>query len=299
MISDAVVGDALLQALLGSGPGGAGAGAEGEAAHHHQQQQQQVGVVVDGFPRTAVQVGRRGGCLPVGRGWRCAFWASHVIGRGCHRISRTPPFTRHLPTHPRLCVPNSNPHPNPPNPSPQKVDFLKLLHDKLAALHRMHADGPLSAAFPRPNFKVVVLYVDEETSTHRQLARAAQTQARNRRALDAGAGGVQAARATDVSADKARKRYHVFKHHYSAILRLKQFFPVGGWGGSGLAVALLVDWGGVEEVDGGERGVWSGLQQRNKQRPGLPCAKTKPRPNPDVSPVCRHPHLNRHLDSST
>lgn len=75
---------------------------------------------------------------------------------------------------------------------------------------------------------MVVLYVDEETSVRRQLQRAAQAQARNRRALDAGAGGLQAARATDVSADKARKRYTVFRHHYSAILRLKQFFPVGG-----------------------------------------------------------------------
>jgi hypothetical protein len=142
MISDGVVGDALLEALLGGGRGGGlacggsapAAGGAGEYA----------GVVVDGFPRTAVQ-----------------------------------------------------------------VDFLKLLHDKLAALHRMHADGPLAAAFPRPSFKVVVLYVDEETSVRRQLQRAAQTQARNQRALDAGAGGLQAARATDVSADKARKRYTV------------------------------------------------------------------------------------------
>ncbi|GBF89078.1 adenylate kinase [Raphidocelis subcapitata] len=158
MISDAVVGDALLEALLGGllggGGGGGGGGGEGAAGGEY------AGVVVDGFPRTAVQ-----------------------------------------------------------------VDFLKMLHDKLAALHRSQAEGPRAHAFPRPSFKVVVLYVDEETSVRRQLQRAAQTQARNRRALDAGAGGLQAARATDVSADKARKRYTVFRHHYSAILRLKQFFP--------------------------------------------------------------------------
>ncbi|KAI8474928.1 MAG: hypothetical protein J3K34DRAFT_374708 [Monoraphidium minutum] len=154
MISDAVVCDGLLEELLGGAGRQRGAAAAGGAGGEY------AGVVVDGFPRTAVQ-----------------------------------------------------------------VDFLKLLHDKLAALHRSHADGPLSAAFPRPSFKVVVLYVDEETSVRRQLQRAAQTQARNLRALDAGAGGLQAARATDVSLDKARKRYTVFRHHYSAILRLKQFFP--------------------------------------------------------------------------
>jgi adenylate kinase family enzyme len=86
MISDAVVGDALLQELLGGG--GAAAAGEGEGGSG-ERQAGHAGVVVDGFPRTAVQ-----------------------------------------------------------------VDFLKLLHDKLAALHRLHADGPLSAAFPRPSFKV-------------------------------------------------------------------------------------------------------------------------------------------------
>lgn len=56
----------------------------------------------------------------------------------------------------------------------------------------------------------------------RQLQRAAQTQARNRRALDAGAGGLQAARATDVSIDKARKRYTVG-------WLVEWLGPLGGW----------------------------------------------------------------------
>jgi adenylate kinase family enzyme len=83
MISDGVVGDALLEALLGGRPGGTSSGTSSSSGGEY------AGVVIDGFPRTAVQ-----------------------------------------------------------------VDFLKLLYDKLAALHRMHADGPLSAAFPRPSFKV-------------------------------------------------------------------------------------------------------------------------------------------------
>ena len=71
-----------------------------------------------------------------------------------------------------------------------QVDFLKLLHDKLEALHDTHADdeGPDGCArFPRPSFKVVMLYVDEETSISRQLRRAKIASLHNRRARDAGA----------------------------------------------------------------------------------------------------------------
>ena len=35
-----------------------------------------------------------------------------------------------------------------------QVDFLKLLFDKLMALHGKHADGPDENRFPRPSFKV-------------------------------------------------------------------------------------------------------------------------------------------------
>jgi len=109
-----------------------------------------------------------------------------------------------------------------------QVDFLKLLHDKLEALHDAHADdeGPDGCArFPRPSFKVVMLYVDEETSISRQLRRAKIASLHNRRARDAGAGLFKPERPTDVSVETAHKRYEIFKAHYSAILRLKQFFP--------------------------------------------------------------------------
>ena len=34
------------------------------------------------------------------------------------------------------------------------MDFVKLLYDKLLALHLKHADGPDEWRFPRPSFKV-------------------------------------------------------------------------------------------------------------------------------------------------
>jgi hypothetical protein len=54
--------------------------------------------------------------------------------------------------------------------------------------------------------KVVVLYIDEETSIRRQLTRARVASAHNRRVLDAGAGTFHEERATDLDVEKCRKR---------------------------------------------------------------------------------------------
>lgn len=74
-----------------------------------------------------------------------------------------------------------------------------------------------------------MLYVDEATSIQRQLQRAVAARAHNARLNDAGVGGdarlLQEERPTDLDLNKATKRYQIFKQHYSAILRLKQFLP--------------------------------------------------------------------------
>jgi hypothetical protein len=69
--------------------------------------------------------------------------------------------------------------------------------------------------------QVVMLYVDEDTSINRQLQRAVAAQAHNKRVVDAGLGEQQLheERSTDVLPEKARKRYTIFRQHYSAILR--------------------------------------------------------------------------------
>jgi adenylate kinase len=106
------------------------------------------------------------------------------------------------------------------------VDFLCLLYDKLTALHHRYADTPLAARFPRPHFRVVVLFVDEAESVRRQLARGAAAARLRARALDAGVPhAAAAARATDGSDAIARARYGVFRTHYGTLLRLKERFP--------------------------------------------------------------------------
>lgn len=75
--------------------------------------------------------------------------------------------------------------------------------------------------------QVVVLYVDEGMSIQRQLQRAVAARAHNMRVKDAGVGeqALHEERPTDLDLNKATKRYQIFKQHYSAILRLKQFLP--------------------------------------------------------------------------
>jgi hypothetical protein len=111
--------------------------------------------------------------------------------------------------------------------TPLQVDFLCLLHDKLSELHLRHADNPaLAPRFPRPHFRVVVLFVDEAESVRRQLARGAAATRLHARALEAGVPhAAAAARATDATEAIAKARYQVFRRHYSTLLRLKERFP--------------------------------------------------------------------------
>lgn len=105
-----------------------------------------------------------------------------------------------------------------------QVEFVKALHDRLLDLHLRAADGPDEWRFPRPSFKVVILYVDEEESVRRQERRAQLASLHNKRVMDAGTGDVWAVRTTDVSEALCRRRYQVFKAHYNTILRLKSYF---------------------------------------------------------------------------
>lgn len=88
------------------------------------------------------------------------------------------------------------------------MDFLRLLHAQLKELHRRYADHPvLRNHYPRPLFIVVVLYVDEEESVRRQMARG-QLAARYKIAGIPGDGGkVEEIRASDTDEGTARRRF--------------------------------------------------------------------------------------------
>lgn len=66
------------------------------------------------------------------------------------------------------------------------MDSLKLLYDKLKQLHLERQKATPDSVLPKPTFKVVLLYVDEETSIQRQLSRGKAQSQKIQRAHDAG-----------------------------------------------------------------------------------------------------------------
>ncbi len=64
-------------------------------------------------------------------------------------------------------------------------------------------------------------------------------------------------RATDLSIEKAKKRYAIFRQHHSAVLRLKQFFPfhlidaMGTLGETQEAITTELRW---VDIQGRDRG---------------------------------------------
>jgi hypothetical protein len=123
------------------------------------------GVVVDGFPRTALQVGPGGRRADGAHGARLARAASAgtsasacTAGAGRRQVAGGPGAARG-----RLCAGASQRAPaaprtihclEPHRPAAHQVDFLKLFHDKLQELHDRFLDTPDSRRFPRPAFKV-------------------------------------------------------------------------------------------------------------------------------------------------
>lgn len=107
-----------------------------------------------------------------------------------------------------------------------QAQCIKLLFDKMRWLRQVYADDVvLRHRFRRPIFRIVVLYVDEESSVMRQLQRAKRLEAENNKVIDTGLGKIKKARATDVSEDLARQRYRVFKEEvYDALKLVKDNF---------------------------------------------------------------------------
>ncbi|SAM05053.1 hypothetical protein [Absidia glauca] len=99
-----------------------------------------------------------------------------------------------------------------------QVEGLKMLHDKMIELRREFWDTQLRDQFPRPVFRICVLYVDEEISVQRQLARGRMIREHNVQVKKSGQGIVWEDRLI-------RERYAIFKAHYGSLLKLSKMFP--------------------------------------------------------------------------
>ncbi|CAG8541506.1 4796_t:CDS:10, partial [Scutellospora calospora] len=106
-----------------------------------------------------------------------------------------------------------------------QVECLKLLYDKMHELRREFWGTPLQDKFPRPTFRICVLYVDEEVSVARQLQRGRQIREHNAQVRQTGQGQLLEERVTDYDELLIRARYQIFKEHFGALMKLGKLFP--------------------------------------------------------------------------
>jgi len=109
--------------------------------------------------------------------------------------------------------------------TPVQVEFLKLLVDKIGALHDEFANTPLAIHFRRPTIHAMVLFVSESTSVARQLGRGREIAEYNRKVAETGIGTPIDLRATDLSEELVRRRYQVFKEQtWTALTSLRELY---------------------------------------------------------------------------
>jgi adenylate kinase len=105
-----------------------------------------------------------------------------------------------------------------------QVEVVKLLHEKMIELKKEFSNTPYAPFFRRPCFCVTVLFVDDETSVQRQMARGRMVREHNEKVRKTGIGTLLEERPSDFSEEAARARYAIFANHYDTLLSLKKHF---------------------------------------------------------------------------
>jgi adenylate kinase len=107
-----------------------------------------------------------------------------------------------------------------------QVGIVNLLHSQMLELRKQFSTNPtLAYKFPRPIFRVTVLFVDEKISVERQLERGKEVHDHNERVKCGQLIGEEIEeRPTDHSEEAARDRYAVFAQHYDTLETLRSHF---------------------------------------------------------------------------
>ena len=106
-----------------------------------------------------------------------------------------------------------------------QVNCLKMLVDKIDLLHQEYGETELAVHFRRPTIHAMVLFASEQTSVDRQLSRGKELIEWNKKVDETGIGQKVELRATDLSPDKAKRRYRVFKEKtWDALQSLKEIY---------------------------------------------------------------------------
>jgi len=106
-----------------------------------------------------------------------------------------------------------------------QVECLKKFHDKMLRLQREFRGSPNGDRYPKPLFRIAMLYVGEDVSVARQLKRGQEIREHNKRVRETGVGVVKEERVTDLDPALCRKRYQTYKDTtYDALQSLREFF---------------------------------------------------------------------------
>lgn len=106
-----------------------------------------------------------------------------------------------------------------------QVECLKLLYNKLNELRIAYKRTPLNTRFPKPQFHILVLFIDEAESVKRQMFRGQQAMQHNEDVANSGVGRLKEVRKTDLNVDAARNRYRTFKDvTYESLKSLREVF---------------------------------------------------------------------------
>ena len=104
-----------------------------------------------------------------------------------------------------------------------QTECLKHFFDKMIGLREEMRQQGLE--LPRPLFRTVLLFVDEEVSVKRQLERGEKAIEQNKKTAEAGVGKEEDIRPTDLDPELARNRYRLFKETtYDALSSLRKIF---------------------------------------------------------------------------
>jgi adenylate kinase len=106
-----------------------------------------------------------------------------------------------------------------------QVACLKLLYSKLDELRKRYRNTPLASQFHKPQFHIVVLFVDENESVKRQISRGKKMQEFNDKVRLTGIGTEVDVRSTDLDEETAHERYRTFKERtYDPLKSLREIF---------------------------------------------------------------------------
>ena len=107
-----------------------------------------------------------------------------------------------------------------------QVECLKLFYHAMLGLHASRAGAaPNGRAYRKPMFRIALLFVTEEVSVQRQMARGRHIREHNRQAAESGVGHPLEERVTDLDPALCRKRYKAFKDaNFEALQSLRKIF---------------------------------------------------------------------------